>query len=58
MHCFLYTLPFIIYFNFDYRIIILFISHIIIDALKARYKEISYTTDQILHLIILLFIYM
>jgi hypothetical protein len=33
----------------DWRLAALFASHIIIDALKARYKVIGYVCDQILH---------
>ena len=49
VHCVLYCLPFYVVFGLTWRLGILFISHIIIDALKARYKKISYATDQILH---------
>lgn len=49
VHCFLYTVPFYLYFGFDVRLIVLLISHIIIDVQKAKFKAISYTRDQILH---------
>lgn len=49
IHCFLYIVPFYIAFGYDYRIWILLVSHIIIDPLKARYGEIDYITDQLLH---------
>lgn len=39
VHCFLYVLPFYICFGFDWRIILLLITHIVIDSLKARYKK-------------------
>lgn len=57
MHCILYTLPFSTYFGLDYKIIIILLTHIIIDALKARWNKINYITDQALHLIILITLY-
>lgn len=48
-HCFLYTVPFYLCFGFDTRLIVLLISHIIIDVLKARYKAIDYVQDQVMH---------
>lgn len=58
IHCILYSVPFYICYGINVELGILIVTHFIIDALKARYREISYATDQILHLIILLFIYM
>lgn len=58
IHCILYSVPFYICYGINVELGILIVAHFIIDALKARYKEISYITDQILHLIILFFIYM
>jgi len=52
VHCFLYVFPFFVYFGIDWRLILLFCTHVIIDALKARYKKINYVTDQILHYLI------
>ena len=49
VHCMLYILPFRIMYGADQRLAMLFITHIIIDALKARYKVIGYACDQILH---------
>ena len=49
VHCFLYIAPFLYVFGYDYRIWVLFGTHVIVDALKARYKKINYATDQILH---------
>ena len=58
IHCALYTLPFIILFGFNYNIIVLlFITHILIDVSKSRYKLINYPIDQILHYFILIIIY-
>lgn len=49
IHCILYILPFRIVYGGDWRLVVLFASHIIVDALKARYKAISYMHDQVLH---------
>lgn len=49
VHCFLYSIPFVFAFGFDYRVVLLLISHFVADIMKARYKKISYTTDQLLH---------
>lgn len=50
-HCVLYTIPFTLAFGFDWRIAWLCASHFAIDALKARYKRIDYTSDQAAHLL-------
>ena len=49
VHCVLYVLPFFLVFGSDWRLAVIFVVHVIVDALKARYKLISYTTDQLLH---------
>ena len=48
VHCALYTLPFGVVYGFVWQTIF----HIFIDVLKARYKKITYTTDQILHYVV------
>ena len=53
VHCALYCLPFILLYGIDWKIGVLFVSHIIIDVLKARFNKISYIIDQILHYIVL-----
>ena len=53
VHCALYCLPFILLYGIDWKIGVLFASHIIIDVLKARFNKISYMIDQILHYIVL-----
>lgn len=59
VHCVLYTLPFAFAFGFDIvKISILFVTHIIIDAAKARYHKVNYATDQILHYLISIMLYM
>ena len=54
VHCILYCLPFYVVFGFTWHLIIIFLTHIFIDSLKARYNIINYVTDQILHYIITL----
>lgn len=49
VHCILYVLPFRVIYGFGYRLLALFISHLVIDALKARYHKIGYAYDQFLH---------
>lgn len=58
VHCMLYILPFRIMYGTDWRLAMLFITHIIIDALKARYKVINYITDQILHYAVAIVLYL
>lgn len=53
VHCVLYLVPFSIVFGVDWKLGILFVSHFIIDILKAKYQKIIYVTDQILHYLIL-----
>ena len=53
VHCALYCLPFVLLYGIDWKIGVLFASHIIIDVLKARFNKISYIIDQILHYIVL-----
>lgn len=49
VHCFLYSAPFAFAFEVDWRLIPLIGTHIVIDALKARWKKIGYFGDQLLH---------
>ena len=52
-HSVLYSLSFMIAFGFDWKVPFIIGTHIVIDALKARYKVINYITDQVLHLMVL-----
>lgn len=54
VHCILYCLPFYVCFGFDWRLLIILSSHLIVDSLKARYKKINYIQDQIIHYITML----
>ncbi len=49
VHSALYLFPFILFFGYDWRLAVIFSTHFVVDALKARYKLISYTTDQLAH---------
>ena len=49
VHCALYCLPFYLAFGLTWQLGVVFLTHCIIDPLKARYQKISYVTDQILH---------
>lgn len=52
VHCALYIVPFCIVFGLDWRIAVLFVTHFMIDPLKARWNKIAYTHDQVLHYLI------
>lgn len=49
VHCVLYCLPFYIAFGLTWQLGLIFVAHMIIDPLKARYNKINYITDQVLH---------
>lgn len=51
VHCITYTIPFTFIFKFDWRIAFLFVTHFVIDNLKARWHRINYVSDQALHLL-------
>ena len=57
VHCLLYVLPFRIVYGIDWRLAVLLVTHIIVDALKARYKKITYVQDQELHYVIAFLLY-
>lgn len=57
IHCALYILPFYIAFGCDWRIFALFVAHIVVDPLKARYGKITYVQDQILHYLTIFIFY-
>lgn len=57
VHCVCYCVPFIYIFGLDFRIIILFLTHMMVDALKARYGKFGIYADQILHYQIVLMFY-
>lgn len=57
VHCILYCLPFYVVFGLTWELVVLFLTHVIIDALKARYEVISYKTDQVLHYYVVMLLY-
>ena len=52
-HCVTYTVPFAVAFGVDWRVAWLLSTHVVIDALKARWNVIGYLMDQSLHLLAL-----
>ena len=52
VHCVLYIVPFYICFGLCWQIAVIFIAHLIIDPLKARYNKITYWQDQLLHYLV------
>lgn len=58
VHCLLYSLPFYLAFGFDWRIGVIIGTHIIVDALKARWHKIGYVADQCCHYAVALLIYL
>ena len=57
VHCSLYVVPFYVIFGFDWKLLLLFITHIIIDPLKARWNKINYATDQVFHYVVAILLY-
>jgi hypothetical protein len=51
VHCFLYCIPFYFVFGFCWQLYVVFIAHLIVDPLKARWNKITYAQDQIIHYI-------
>lgn len=49
VHCILYLVPFAVVFGVDWRLLILFASHFIIDLSKAKQRNMNYIEDQISH---------
>ena len=56
VHCVLYSLPFFLTFGLTWQLSVIFVTHMIVDPLKARYGKINYLTDQIIHYLTL-FVY-
>ena len=53
IHCVQYCVPFFIAYGLCWQLGVIFITHMFIDPLKARYGVINYTTDQVLHYLVL-----
>lgn len=58
VHCALYCVPFYFIYRVSWQLAFIFITHVIVDLLKARYKKIDYKTDQILHYIVLMILWL
>ena len=56
IHCILYCVPFAVVYGIDYKIAILFVTHVLIDCWKCR-KEIGYVEDQFIHYLTAFVIY-
>ena len=52
-HSVTYSVPFAVAFGIDWRIGLVVASHVVIDALKARWHRIGYVTDQALHIAVM-----
>lgn len=53
VHCFVYSFPFAFYFGSDWRLIVVLVTHFIIDMLTHRFGIVDKICDQLLHLIVL-----
>lgn len=56
-HCVCYCVPFAVVYGCDIKILVLLVSHIVADALKARYNMMSIWEDQYFHLLMVILIY-
>ena len=52
VHCALYCVPFLIVFGWTWQLAVIFVTHMIVDPLKARWNKITYTQDQFFHYMI------
>lgn len=52
MHCILYVVPFYICFGFVWQLVVIFVAHLLVDPMKARYNKINYWQDQTLHYLV------
>ncbi len=57
IRCLMYILPFYLCFGPGWQLIILFITHIVINPTKAKWDRISYLQDQVLHYVIAFLLY-
>ena len=49
IHCVLYCFPFWVFFGLSWQLVVVFVTHMIIDPMKARWGLIGYTSDQVAH---------
>lgn len=57
VHCLLYCTMFYVWFGLCWQLLIILVSHIIIDLLKAKFRVINYLEDQLYHYIFLVVFY-
>lgn len=53
VHCALYIVPFLVSFGWCWQLWGVFVTHMIVDVLKARYHKIPYWLDQVIHYAVL-----
>lgn len=58
VHSVLYALPMYYLWGLDWKWVIIFFTHMIIDLMKARYELITIWQDQLAHIVILIIVYM
>lgn len=58
VYCVLYCLPFYILYGVNVKLFVIFITHVVIDILKAKYNKINYAADQVLHYIVIGVVYL
>ena len=57
VHCVLYSLPFAVAFGYDWRVLALLASHVLVDVAKARWQVLDYAADQIIHVCVMVLLY-
>lgn len=50
VHCVLYCVPFAVVFGMTWQLGFIFVAHLIVDPLKARWNKTNYFVDQCAHL--------
>lgn len=58
VHCALYCVPFAVVYDIDIKLLLLFVSHLLVDSCKVRYKAIGYVCDQALHYMVAAVLYL
>lgn len=57
MHCLLYSAPFAVVFGVNWKVLIIFLTHVVIDYPRAN-KEFGYAADQIMHMVVAVVLYL
>lgn len=55
VHCALYCLPFFVVFGLTWQLAFIFMMHLAVDPLKARYNVTGYASDQVFHYLAMVF---